>query len=325
MRMEWRRIRLLRSNIAETKISLCCFSKTTDDVPNIPTLVETLNRDYETLEMEYEEQVEKVPPTVEPGADYVFCTKAFDYEANKSKNRYENIPCWEHSRVRLLKSGPAGCPDSDYIHANYVHGPGWKKKFIATQAPMSNTVDDFFNMIWQNRCPIIVVLTKMFEEDNMCCYWSPTEGVRQIGRYVVMTTAIHQMKYYTRYVLDVENITVTKERRRINLYHYTDWEMYGIPKNINGFLKLISDVNEDRLQNLEGSSGLPGPIVVHCNAGVSRTGTYCVIDICLDEFSIFGEMYVLDTVRSVRAQRHSSVFSANQYAFIYETLKEAVK
>ncbi|BAF45475.1 GfV-B2-ORF1 [Ichnoviriform fumiferanae] len=320
----WHRIRLLRSNKSN---SLCCFRKPIDDVPYIPTINETLNRDYATLEIEYEELVVKVPPTVEAGETCVFSTEAFDNMANKKKNRYENIPCWDHTRVILPMSGPAGCTDSDYIHANYVNGPGWKNKFIATQAPMPNTIIDFLNMIWQNRCPIIVVLTDICEdkESNMYSYWSTTKGVRKIGKYTVMTTDIKQKKNYTKYSLEVENAMVMKERRSISLFHYTDWEIHGIPKYIKGFLKLISNVNEDRLKNLEEPSDISSPIVVHCNAGVSRTGTYCVIDICLDDFSIFGEINVLDTVRSVRAQRHSSVFSANQYAFIFETLKEAVK
>lgn len=321
MSSSWHRIRLQRSN------SLCCMSKTTDNLPYILTINETLNRDYETLEIEYEELVEKVPPTVEAGETYVFSTEAFDDKSNKKKNRYENVPCWDHSRVILPKSGPAGSTDSDYIHANYVNAPGCKKKFIATQAPMSNTIIDFLNMIWQNRCLIIVVLTEICEdeENNMYSYWSTTKGVRKIGKYTIETTKIKQKKNYTKYSLEVEHAEVTKERRSIRLFHYTDWEIHGIPKNINGFLSLISHVNEKRLKNFEGPSNFPSPIVVHCNAGVSRTGTYCVIDICLDEFSIFGEIDVLDVVRSVRAQRHSSVFSANQYAFIFKTLKEAVK
>lgn len=305
----------------------CCFSDQVDPECKDPAMLEVLeklNRDYDILTKEYESELHEKCPSIEAGSNDVFSTKAFDDKVNKKKNRYNDVPCWDHSRVVLANSGPAGSTESDYIHANYVDGMGRKNKFIATQAPMSNTIEDFLNMIWQEDCAVIVVLAEIDEEkhNRMFFYWSTTEGIRQIERYIVKTTKIDHAKNYTKYYLEVENTMVTTEPQRISLYHYTDWEMSAIPKNIEGFVNLILDVNTE---NLKAIPITPAPIVVHCNAGVRRTGTFCVIDICLDNIFILREVNVLDTVKSVRAQRHSSIFSADQYAFLFLILKIAIR
>ncbi|BAF45477.1 GfV-B6-ORF1 [Ichnoviriform fumiferanae] len=305
----------------------CCLSDPVDPEsiePPMDEVREILNRDYDILKKEYECEIKNKYPSIETGLSDVFSTKAFDDKVNKKKNRYQDVPCWDHSRVVLAASGPAGSTDSDYIHANYVDGMGRKNKFIATQAPMSNTIIDFLNMIWQNDCAVIVVLTEIDEEkqNRMFFYWSTTEGVRINERYIIKTTKIDHAKNYTKYTLEIENIMVTNEPRRISLYHYTDWEMHVVPKNIEGFIKLILDVNTE---NMRAKPITPGPIVVHCNAGVCRTGSFCVIDICLDNIFLLRQVKVLDTVKSVRAQRHSSIFSADHYALLFLILKIAVK
>lgn len=307
----------------------CCFFFNGDyTVSRVP---DKLNRDYKTLLIEYESEV--CNPFTLSGTDMadpteVYRTKAFNDEANRKKNRHKNIPCWDHSRVVLLNSEPGASIDSHYIHANYIKGYGRSKKFIGTQAPMTETVVDFCNMIWQNRCAIIVVLTKIFDDEvnNMYPYWSTNMGfTRCNGNYNVSTTRIDDTGHYTKYFLEIKDSMTMEECRKISLYHYTNWSVQGLPKNNAGYIALIVAINEEILENRLGPSITAAPVVVHCDDGIGRTGTFCVIDICLEQWLETGDLNVLDTVKRVRAERHSSVPSGNHYAFIFQILKEAIK
>lgn len=309
----------------------CCFTiKLKHAVSATSVEYKELKRDYKTLEEEYENKIcdttdSNVSGTAEGDSAAASSTEAFNNEANRKKNRYQNIPCWDHSRVVLSKSGSA--PGCDYIHANYVDGYCWKKKFVATQAPMSRTVVDFFNMIWQNDCKIIVVLASMLEDqqNKMYPYWSTVLGNQIHGEYVVWTRKVDNLGDYQKYFLEIGSTATKNDCRKVSLYHYADWAAQGAPKNIEGFLAFVLAINGESVNNLLKPPVIAAPIVVHCNAGTGRTGTYCVIDICLEQWLTSSQLSVLDTVRRVRYARHSSVGNAKQYAFIFRILKAAIK
>lgn len=246
-------------------------------------------------------------------------TKTFHDEANKMKNRYHYIPRLDHSRDILSNSDSA--TDSDYIHANYVNGFKLEKKFIATEAPIPETMVDFLEMIWQNGCQIIVVLTKMFDDNHheIEPYWPMTLGGQIRGKYILITTRINTRNDYIKYFLDFENRLVAK-RRSISLYHYTNWPEFGAPVNISRFLTFLMAVNADSLERYFTPPHM-GPIVVHDNAAFGRAGTFCALDICLEERLLTGQTNLLENVRRIRGECRLSVMTLNQYAFIDRALK----
>nr|AGQ20208.1 AsIV-cont00097-ORF1 [Apophua simplicipes ichnovirus] len=118
---------------------------------------------------------------------------------NRAKNRYRCIPCFDHSRVVLTS---AGSRSSDYIHANYIDGFDLKKKFIATQAPITKrTVNDFYDMIWENRCEIIVVLANFFEAEGneFRPYWPMSIGSEVGKKYILDATRIDDKGSYAKF------------------------------------------------------------------------------------------------------------------------------
>ncbi|BAF45505.1 GfV-B36-ORF1 [Ichnoviriform fumiferanae] len=292
--------------------------------------LEQLNRNDKTLRLEYENVIRRFTgfgSLNSPRFDFAeaLWTEVSNKPANRMRNRYEDIPCWDLTRVKLSNFGPAASTQTDYIHANYVTNYKFKQKLIATQSPMPETMIDFFNMIWQNDCRIIVVLTEVFENGvfEIDPYWCTKMGDRKHGKYRVMTSRIDDKGDYKKYYLEIRNETVPEERRIVRLYHYTMWPAQGIPKNKVGILALVAAVNSEMLyRRLE----VPrmGPIVVHGDAGVGRTGTLCAIDICFEQWTKTQRLDILNTVIRLRTERHSSVTTAEQYIFIFRVLKVLV-
>ncbi|BAF45557.1 GfV-C18-ORF1 [Ichnoviriform fumiferanae] len=240
---------------------------------------------------------------------------------NRTKNRCQLVPCLDHSRVVLSTSNDSN--NSDYIHANYIDGFKLKKKFIATQAPISGkTVNDFYNMIWENNCEIIVVLAKFFdnEENVFDPYWPMSVGLEVRGKYKFFTRRIDVRASYAKYFLLIENITTMERPRSISLYQYLNWPQHGVPLDIFDFLSFLMVINAEALERFFTSSRM-GPIVVHGNAGIGRTGTFCALDVCLEEWHETHATNVLDTVKRIRRQRYMSITTADQCAFIFCALE----
>lgn len=289
-----------------------------------------LNRSDKTLKLEYEKEACKGPDVTlffapRLNVDELLTTEAFNNVKNGKKNRYHDIPCWDLTRVILSNSDPAAASDSDYIHANYVNNFQLEPKFIATQTPMHETIVDFFNMIWQNECRIIVVLTEVFENGQYEIepYWSTFLGLQTHGKYTIATTRIDKKGDYTKYYLGIRNATVPNERRIIRLYHYTKWPVYGTPRNTIGILAFVSAINAELLNRFLEVPHM-GPIVVHGDAGAGRTGTFCTIDVCFEQWLKTHQVDILKTVKRIRRERHSSVMTADQYIFIFHAIKVLV-
>nr|AGQ20179.1 AsIV-cont00063-ORF1 [Apophua simplicipes ichnovirus] len=304
----------------------CCFFFNSDwTVSRVP---DNLTRDHNTLLIEYETEVRdsfKISGIDKPNLTETYLTIASKDEANKKKNRHRKIPCRDITRV-ILNCQPGASLDSSYIHANYIKGYNRGKKFIASQAPMTETAVDFCNMIWQNKCSIIVVLTKILDDvmSDMYPYWSTTVGItRCIGNYTISTTKTDDREHYVIYFLEMKDTMLSEKSRKISLYHYTDWSIRDNPSCYSGFVALVVAVNEEILRL--GPPIDAAPVVVHCGYGIGRTGIFCVVDICLEQWLETGDLNVLETVKRVRSERHSSVPTGNHYAVIFRILKEAIK
>ncbi|XP_064476322.1 tyrosine-protein phosphatase 69D-like isoform X2 [Ornithodoros turicata] len=243
-------------------------------------------------------------------------THASDAPENLHKNRYPDIKAYDQSRVKL--SPVDGIPGSDYINANFVEGFGGKKTFICAQGPLDRTVMDFWRMIWEHKVSVIVMLTGVEENGKVKCaqYWSD-EGSKEIEKGFVI--AVITTKKYSDYVVrrfQVEHIKdgVTEEREILQ-FHFTMWKDFLAPEQPSWLLRFIKRVNEHYVSDR-------GPLLVHCSAGVGRTGTFVAIDSLLEELEKTEEVDIFSCVASLRRQRNFLVQTLKQYVFIYRALLE---
>ncbi|EYB99060.1 hypothetical protein Y032_0125g1266 [Ancylostoma ceylanicum] len=232
----------------------------------IDTYVEAMtNLGVEGLRRQFKEQLASYR-----APDYRYKFTAF--EANPDKNRYLDVVCLDDTRVKLTLDVP---PSTDYIHANWVRFEGHDKVFIATQAPLDNTIEDFWRMVFQEGCPNIVNLTKVIEDGKIKStqYWPLEPGAFQsYGKMFVNTKKVESEGKFLIYTVEVlpegcSNSNIVK------VIHMTSWPDRGLPISGRHVLRLIRQVNGDKLDN--------GPIVMHCSAGIGRTGTIILIDVIL--------------------------------------------
>uniref|UniRef100_A0A3Q1AXT3 Tyrosine-protein phosphatase non-receptor type 9 n=1 Tax=Amphiprion ocellaris TaxID=80972 RepID=A0A3Q1AXT3_AMPOC len=267
---------------------------------------------------EYEE-IRKEPPA-----------GTFDYSkklSNQIKNRYSDVLCLDQSRVRLCQLCDDEDETSDYINASFMDGYKRSNAYIATQGPLPKTFGDFWRMVWEQMVLIIVMTTRVVERGRVKCgqYWPLEEGrTEQHGYFLVRNTHIQVFQDFKLSLLELYNT----QRREVCHYLYVSWPDFGVPKSASAMLDFREHVLQRReaaVQNL-GSSwrGSPGgpPVVVHCSAGIGRTGTFCTLDICLSRLEDIGTVDVCQTVRRMRTQRAFSIQTWDQYYFCYTAVIE---
>uniref|UniRef100_A0A8C1GN64 protein-tyrosine-phosphatase n=1 Tax=Cyprinus carpio TaxID=7962 RepID=A0A8C1GN64_CYPCA len=234
---------------------------------------------------------------------------------NKSKNRYKNILPFDDTRVILHNADP-NVVGSDYINANYVTNKlmdiNYQKVYIACQGCLATTVNDFWKMVWQEKSRVIVMTTREVEKGRNKCvpYWPTTEGEsKDVGRYVVtLLSEKDAADYKVRYLQP-------RFSRTIWHYQYLSWPDHGVPQEPGGVLSFLEQVN---IKQNEMSS--TGPTIIHCSAGIGRTGTIVVIDMLIDIIEAKGldcDIDIQKCIQMVREQRSGMVQTEAQYKFIY--------
>ncbi|XP_040264350.1 receptor-type tyrosine-protein phosphatase C isoform X1 [Bufo bufo] len=234
---------------------------------------------------------------------------------NQPKNRYIDILPYDGNRVVL--SEIHGVPGSDYINASYINGFKEPRKYIAAQGPKEETMNDFWRMIWEQKSTIIVMVTRCEEGNRNKCaqYWpSNDEGTEDFGD---VTVKITEEKFFPDYITRKLHITNRREKSERDITHiqFTVWPDHGVPDDPNLLLKLRRRVNA--LSNF-----FSGPIIVHCSAGVGRTGTYISIDAMLEGLEAENRVDVYGYVVQLRRQRCLMVQVESQYIFIHKSLVE---
>ncbi|XP_068426479.1 receptor-type tyrosine-protein phosphatase F isoform X6 [Clinocottus analis] len=250
--------------------------------------------------------------SIDPGQQFTW--ENSNMEVNKPKNRYANVIAYDHSRVVLTSVDAV--PGSDYINTNYIDGYRKQNAYIATQGPLPETLSDFWRMVWEQRSNTIVMMTRLEEKSRVKCdqYW-PSRGTETYGMIqVTMLDTVELATYSVRTFALYKN--GSSEKREVRQFQFMAWPDHGVPEYptpILAFLRRVKACNPPDA----------GPMVVHCSAGVGRTGCFIVIDAMLERMKHEKSVDIYGHVTCMRAQRNYMVQTEDQYIFIHEALLEA--
>jgi len=244
---------------------------------------------------------------------------------NRNKNRFSNVLPPEHTRVVLSNIPNEEC--SDFINANWISGhiPGSEKAYIATQGPLPSTFADFWRMVWEQNAAIVVMLTKEVESGKLKCdhYWPEVDEPLIAGNFKITisdTEEIQRSELIER-KLTIQNIEKNQSRPVLQL-QYIAWPDHGLPTSTTAFLSLLDDAYK--------FNNTGGPLVVHCSAGIGRTGTFCVVHSTIEKFKLdlrehpdkLPELSVVKAVLAARSQRPGMVQTKEQYMVVYLAILE---
>ncbi|KAL4877260.1 protein-tyrosine phosphatase-like protein [Aspergillus karnatakaensis] len=275
-----------------------------------------------------------------------------------TKNRYNDIYPYDHSRVRL-HGIPRG--DCDYVNASHMKAEYSDLHYIATQAPVPDTFADFWRVVWEQDVRLIVSLTAETERGQIKChpYWkSGVYGPFHVNtfskRFIPLASPDNSSPSESSHSPD--NATIIARHfslshsehpfeplREVTQLQYPDWPDFGTTSQPNHLLNLIEQCDKIRTTTANAAPGNPKrPVIVHCSAGCGRTGTFCTVDSVLDvlkrqraqprgqhEGRSFDQLLgggqldlVTKTVSEFRTQRPSVVQNLSQFVLCYESVLE---
>ncbi|KAM4652178.1 receptor-type tyrosine-protein phosphatase H [Discoglossus pictus] len=244
---------------------------------------------------------------------------AADIPDNRPKNRFTNVLPYDHTRVKLCCID--GDSTSDYINANYMPGFNSSKEFVASQGPLPNTTADFWRMVWEHHVNTIVMLTNCMENGRVKCehYWPLDYTPCTYEDITVTVTSETILPDWT-----IRDFTL-KHAKQLDIkyvrhFHFTVWPDHGVPENTTTIIKfrnLVRDHMDQRKSN--------GPTVVHCSAGVGRTGTLIALDYLMQQMEKEHRIGVYNFVQKMRMNRTLMVQTESQYVFLNKCMLDLIE
>nr|XP_017203882.2 receptor-type tyrosine-protein phosphatase eta [Oryctolagus cuniculus] len=242
---------------------------------------------------------------------------AAELAENRGKNRYNNVLPYDISRVKLSVQTHS---TDDYINASYMPGYHSKKDFIATQGPLPNTLKDFWRMVWEKNVHAIVMLTKCVEQGRTKCeeYW-PSKQAQDYGDITVAMTTEIVLPEWTVRDFTVKNVQ-TSESHALRQFHFTSWPDHGVPDTTDLLINFRYLVRDYMKQSPPES-----PILVHCSAGVGRTGTFIAVDRLIYQIENENTVDVYGVVYDLRMHRALMVQTEDQYVFLNQCVLDIIR
>ncbi|XP_069083629.1 phosphatidylinositol phosphatase PTPRQ [Pleurodeles waltl] len=240
-------------------------------------------------------------------------TSDADLPWNRSKNRFTNIKPYNNNRVKLMAD--AGVPGSDYINASYVSGYICPNEFIATQGPLPGTVGDFWRMVWETKAKTIVMLSQCFEKGRIRChqYWpEDNKPVTVFGDIVITKLSEDVQLDWTLRELKVEK---HGDFMIVHQCNFTSWPEHGVPESATPLIHFVKLIRANRPHENT-------PIVVHCSAGVGRTGLYVALDHLSQHINHHDFVDIYGLVAELRSERMCMVQNLAQYIFLHQCVLE---
>ncbi|KAJ8003586.1 hypothetical protein DPEC_G00149880 [Dallia pectoralis] len=231
---------------------------------------------------------------------------------NISKNRYRDISPYDATRVILTGE------DGDYINANYINmeipGSSVTNRYIACQGPLPVTCSDFWRMTWDQRCNMVIMLTTQVERGRVKChqYWPSCGASATYGRVQVTCETEEGNAAFLVREMCLRHVE-TEESRPLTQIQYVAWPDHGVPDDSTDFLDFVSLVRGKR-------EGKEEPVVVHCSAGIGRTGVLITMETAMCLIESNWPVYPLDIVRTMRDQRAMMIQTPSQYRFVCEAI-----
>lgn len=239
---------------------------------------------------------------------------------NKNLNRYRDVHPYDHSRVILQRGS------TDYINANLCKVEKANRKYILTQGPLSSTVSHFWLMVWEQNSKAVLMLNKLIEKKAEKChqYWPAKIGEVMRFQDVGLTLEYIEQRDHSYYLTRVLRLTDIESGtdREIMQFHYITWPDFGVPCSPTKFLDFLKRVRKAGVLDED-----VGPPIVHCSAGIGRSGTFCLVDSCLVLIEKYGlnSVNVKEVLLELRRYRTGLIQTPEQLRFSYQAIIEGAK
>ncbi|XP_073687858.1 receptor-type tyrosine-protein phosphatase beta-like [Garra rufa] len=239
---------------------------------------------------------------------------------NRGKNRYNNILPYDSTRVKLSYVDDDSC--SDYINASYIPGNNFRREYIATQGPLPGTKDDFWKMVWEQNVHNIVMVTQCVEKGRVKCdhYWPFDQEPLYYGDLVVQMQSESVLPEWTIREFKICNEEQLSYSRVVRQFHYTVWPDHGVPEITQSLIQFVRTVRD-----YINRTPFSGATVVHCSAGVGRTGTFIALDRVLQQLDTRETVDIYSVVFDLRLHRTHMVQTECQYSYLYQCVRDVLR
>jgi len=254
--------------------------------------------------------------------------------SSRRRNRYKDIVPYDSNRVIVHPPFciPGDSHPSDYINASFISDVmlGTSRKYIAAQGPGEETTPAFWSMIWQYDIRVVVMLTNLVEGGGFTCikcnmYWPESVGdTKRFGDIEVQLFDKAEAPNYIVRKLDVTHRGAGQGSSRVIVHiQFTNWLDRSAPEDAGNLIQLVqlTRVMVNQFSSKQGDS--PSPLLVHCSAGVGRTGTFICVDQIMRSIdsSRTTEIDIFHTVYQLRRDRRYMVQTRAQYEYVYKCVE----